>query len=698
MRNASRNEEVPVFWKPTPTIKGEEARAMPAKVAFGLTSEGHPPRDVNDLRTQVEVRVDENAELTAMINPYAMKRFCSLWASALLMAGAWAQTSVVTFNLNMENENVSSAGVFLGGGVMGDATAYQLTDPDGDDVYSVDVVLPNGTTGNYIFLNGNCPDFSCKENIAGQPCSDPTNFDDRTLPIVTGDMTLSTCFGECSSDGTCGPPPASAVVTFEVNMVNEDVSPDGVYLGGGVIGGPTQHQLMDPDGDGMYSVDVTLPLGLTGNYIFLNGNCPDWLCKENISGLPCSDPNNWDDRTLPAITEDMTISTCFGTCSEDGYCVPPPPSADVTFRVDMNEYPGAYGTVNLNGSFNGWCGPCVTMTDDNGDGVYEYTQELEQGLVYEYKFTVDGWTDQEMFDEGMSCTSTIDGFTNRTLEVTEDVVLPEVCWAACGVCNAEPVPGCTDAVACNFDPNATEDDGSCVFGEGPVLGYSVEDALCFGEAGVLSLDKATMALLDDGLIAVEVVGAGETLTAGDYVLVATDLQGCTSETPFTVGEPDALEVEVTIVSEDTGAGDGQAEATVVGGTPYYVVVWNDMNGIEVNPDSLSVGLYTAIVTDANGCTTSASLTMTVSGIDDVAALQGAVFPVPVVDQLNVQLAAPLLGEATLTVRDMQGRLVASTAMRPSQQHAVLFAAAWEAGVYTVQIATEGARATWSFVK
>ena len=341
--------------------------------------------------------------------------------------------------------------------------------------------------------------------IRDRPCSDPTNFDDRTLPIVTGDMTLSTCFGECSSDGTCGPPPASAVVTFEVNMVNEDVSPDGVYLGGGVIGGPTQHQLTDPDGDGMYSVDVTLPLGLTGNYIFLNGNCPDWSCKENIAGQPCSDPTNFDDRTLPIVTEDMTISTCFGTWSEDGYCVPPPPSADVTFRVDMNEYPGAYGTVNLNGSFNGWCGPCVTMTDDNGDGVYEYTQELEQGLVYEYKFTVDGWTDQEMFDEGMSCTSTIDGFTNRTLEVTEDVVLPEVCWAACGVCNAEPVPGCTDAAACNFDPNATEDDGSCVFGEGPVLGYTVEDALCFGEAGVLSLDEATMALLDDGLIAVEAV-------------------------------------------------------------------------------------------------------------------------------------------------------------------------------------------------
>ena len=155
---------------------------------------------------------------------------------------------------------------------------------------------------------------------------------------------------------------------------------------------------------------------------------------------------------------------------------------------------------------------------------------------------------------------------------------------------------------------------------------------------------------------------------------------------------------VAIVSEDSGVGDGQAEATVSGGTPDYVVVWNYMDGTEVNPDSLSTGLYTAIVTDANGCTASATLMMTVTGIGDVAALTGTVFPVPVEDQLNIQLASPLLGDAAVSVRDMQGRLVASAIMRSSQQHVVFSSTAWEAGVYTVQVASEGARATWSFVK
>ena len=43
--------------------------------------------------------------------------------------------------------------------------------------------------GNYIFLNGNCPDWSCKRP-AGPPCSDPIGM--TILPEINGDMTIST--------------------------------------------------------------------------------------------------------------------------------------------------------------------------------------------------------------------------------------------------------------------------------------------------------------------------------------------------------------------------------------------------------------------------------------------------------------------------------------------------------------------------
>ena len=494
---------------------------------------------------------------------------------------------------------------------------------------------------------------------------------------------------------------AQAQTTFNVDMTCAPEGFDNVFVTGpwcGWCSNDTYNTMTDPDGDGVYTVEVADLEGLVEYKYAINGFADqENLINDMVDGATCApvtDYSGYANRTMDAgsVANDY-YGTCDGTCND----TPPPPGGTVLFRVDMSEYAGTYGTVNLNGSFNGWCGACAVMTDDDGDMVFELPVDLPGGTV-EYKFTLDGWTAQEEFMDGDPCTSTIDGYINRTLDVTGDLELPVVCYNQCTACNAEPVPGCTDATACNYDAAATEDDGSCVFGDGPVVELTVEDALCFGGEGTLSLDSATMLLLDDGLISVEVLGAGETLPAGDYIFVATDSLGCSSETAFTIGEPNELVIDVTIVSEDSGAGDGQAEATVTGGTPDYNVVWNNMTGMEANPDSLSGGLYTAVVTDANGCTATASLTMTVDGIVEFTALEGALFPVPVTDALNVRLATPLNSTARVDIRDVQGRLIESTQMLPNQQLLVLDAASWNAGVYTIQISNEEARASWSFVK
>lgn len=494
---------------------------------------------------------------------------------------------------------------------------------------------------------------------------------------------------------------AQAQTTFNVDMTCAPEGFENVFVTGpwcGWCANDTYNTMTDPDGDGVYTVEVADLEGLVEYKYAINGFADqENLINDMVDGATCApvtDYSGYANRTMDAgsVANDY-YGTCDGTCND----TPPPPGGTVLFRVDMSEYAGTYGTVNLNGSFNGWCGACAVMTDDDGDMVFELPVDLPGGTV-EYKFTLDGWTAQEEFMDGDPCTSTIDGYINRTLDVTGDLELPVVCYNQCTACNAEPVPGCTDATACNYDAAATEDDGSCVFGDGPVVELTVEDALCFGGEGTLSLDSATMLLLDDGLISVEVLGAGETLPAGDYIFVATDSLGCSSETAFTIGEPNELVIDVTIVSEDSGAGDGQAEATVTGGTPDYNVVWNNMAGMEANPDSLSGGLYTAVVTDANGCTATASLTMTVDGIVEFTALEGALFPVPVTDALNVRLATPLNSTARVDIRDVQGRLIESTQMLPNQQLLVLDAASWNAGVYTIQISNEEARASWSFVK
>ena len=499
---------------------------------------------------------------------------------------------------------------------------------------------------------------------------------------------------------------ALAQTTFNVDVSCIDSGFDNLFVTGpwcGWCANDTYNTMTDPDGDGVYSVTVEELTGTVEYKYAINGfEEQENLVNDMVDGANCApitDFNGYANRTTEAGSTTNDYGTCDGTCND----VPP---TNVKFQVDMAEYEGPFGSVTLNGEFNGWCGNCAPMTDDDGDGVYELTIPLT-GDTLEYKFAIGAWEDQEDLEAESSCALTTydEGapngccYVNRFVVLAgDDMVQDVVCWNSCQECNAAPVLGCTDTEACNYDAGATEDDGSCIFGDGPVVELTVEDALCFGGEGVLSLDSATMLLLDDGLITVEVLGAGETLPAGDYIFMATDNLGCSSETNFTVGEPDELVIEVIIVAFDSGAGDGQAEATVIGGTPDYNVVWTNLGGVEVNPDSLGVGLYTAFVTDANGCTAQADVTMTVDGMEEVLGLEASLFPVPVKDELTLRLGAPLRSAAFVTLFDAQGRQWSTEAMSPSQSNITLNTSGLAAGLYTIQLTTEGARASWNFVK
>ena len=59
----------------------------------------------------------------------------------------------------------------------------------------VTVSVPDGTTGNYIFINNpdNHYDWGKEATLTGQPCADG-QYDERLLAPVTGDTTLLHCY------------------------------------------------------------------------------------------------------------------------------------------------------------------------------------------------------------------------------------------------------------------------------------------------------------------------------------------------------------------------------------------------------------------------------------------------------------------------------------------------------------------------
>jgi len=262
--------------------------------------------------------------------------------SLLTVSISLAQVNI-TFELNTETikNDIDPSGIFLAGGSgFGLPGDNPMLDPDGDGIYSITVERPAGFESHYTFLNGNCPEWNCKENLLGLPCADPANFNDRFLQVGESDSTILACFGTCDSDGSCTIVMDSISITFELNTANIDtLDPTGIFLaGGGNFGVAGDNPMTDPDGDGIYTITVRKPEGFSSYYTFLNGNCPEWDCKEDLAGLSCGDPGNFNDRFLPATTTDLTIKACYGNCADDGTCETEPPvpvdSISITFELN----------------------------------------------------------------------------------------------------------------------------------------------------------------------------------------------------------------------------------------------------------------------------------------------------------------------------------------------------------------------------
>jgi uncharacterized protein YjdB len=108
-------------------------------------------------------------------------------------------------------------------------------------------------------------------------------------------------------------------------------------------------------------------------------------------------------------------------------------AVNVSFSVDMTAYTGSFTGVFVNGTFNGWCGGCNPMTDDNGDGVWELTIPLTADSI-EFKFSLDGATTWESFAGGEACTKTTGGFTNRFGIISGTTSFATACFNSCEAC------------------------------------------------------------------------------------------------------------------------------------------------------------------------------------------------------------------------------------------------------------------------
>jgi gliding motility-associated-like protein len=101
------------------------------------------------------------------------------------------------------------------------------------------------------------------------------------------------------------------------------------------------------------------------------------------------------------------------------------------------------------------------------------------------------------------------------------------------------------------------------------------------------------------------------LSAGTYTIYVQDFNLCIDSADFDVEEPAILALSASQVDVTcTGFSNGSATVTVLGGTPVYSYLWDDLLGqTNATANNLVAGTYQVIVTDNNACEDSISVTI-----------------------------------------------------------------------------------------
>ena len=275
------------------------------------------------------------------------------------------------------------------------------------------------------------------------------------------------------------------------------------------------NQMSDSNNDSIWDITIQLPVG-SYEYKFAADN---WGIDEQLTqGASCTVTNGgFTNRTLTITGDTVLPVVCWESCVA---CSAAPPSVyNVTFQVDMQNVLVPFTTPELNGTFNSWCGNCNAMTDANNDNIWEVTVQIPADTV-EYKFAADNWAIQEILAQGLSCTVTNGGFTNRVVAITGDTTLPVVCWETCQAC----VPLCP-----SLNLSATQNLVTCFGGNNGIL-------TAFANGGNAPY------IYDWGFSQSQTISG---LLSGNYSVTVTDSSGCVDSAVFFLNQPTGPLTSVT---------------------------------------------------------------------------------------------------------------------------------------------------------
>lgn len=348
--------------------------------------------------------------------------------------------------------------------------------------------------------------------------------------------------------------------------------------------------------------------------------------------IPAAGPNQ---TNLGPGTYTATVTDVNGCTSQDSYTVTEPPA--ITASI-----------VGTNVSCNGASDGTATVTAGSGTGLLTYVWAPAPGAGQGTSSVsgLDGVTYTVTVEDENGCQMT-QSFTpiEPTLIDVKVSSTAANCGAADGILSVTSLTGGSGTYTSTvWTDNAT---GNVVANPNAVISgaYTVtvtDDQGCIGTATVavagtsgptlnlVSQVNASCALIDNGSATVNASGGTGAITytwspapgggqgtanatgliGGQTYTVTADASGCTDVLNVTIGtDPDPM-VSITVDQNVlcNGACNGEATATATGGTPTYTYQWSNGETTQ-QATALCLGNHNLTITDANGCTATASTTI-----------------------------------------------------------------------------------------
>ncbi|MGK7389271.1 MAG: T9SS type A sorting domain-containing protein [Candidatus Cyclobacteriaceae bacterium M2_1C_046] len=370
---------------------------------------------------------------------------------------------------------------------------------------------------------------------------------------LTYDITHTSCSGNADGSITVSANGGTAPYSYEWSEGTTDASLSNIA--------PGDYSLTVTDSVGCtysqaFTVESSNSIAVTATVIKASCSTADGAIDVTVTGGSGNYTYAWLDGATSEDRTDLTPDFYTLTVSDDQGC-----ESTRTFSVKEDNPLSVSGTITPTGCPDDSTG-MITVSVSGNTGNVSYL-----------------WSTGET-------TATIDGLSKGRYEVTV-----------------------TD------ESNCSKTKGFYLYGETIEVVSDIQQPTCYGDAnGAINLTVA-----DDVTISWSNGESGSSITnlsEGLYTASLTNSAGCEATYSYYIDAPDSLSFTYTVTNSTCDSSAYSVSVAVSGGTAPYTITWED--GTEgTTKENLTEGSYTINITDAQGCTTSGTVTVkaSVAGCD-----------------------------------------------------------------------------------